>query len=99
MLNKKLAILTILVMIAPMVLSACGPTPEPVVIRETSVVVETVMVEQTPVEVTSIVEKEVVVTATPEPTTGPAGVAKITPQFKNPDTFVVITGAGEASPS
>ena len=42
---KKLAILTLLVMIAPIVLAACGPTPEPVTIVETSVVVETVVVE------------------------------------------------------
>jgi len=73
MLNKKLAILTVLVMIATVVLAACGPTPEPVVIKETSVVVETVVVEKegkTVVEeVTAIVEveKEVVVTATPVP--------------------------------
>jgi oligopeptide transport system substrate-binding protein len=73
MFNKKLAILVVLVMIAPIVLAACGPTPEPVIIKETSVVVETVVVEkegETVVEeVTAIVEveKEVVVTATPEP--------------------------------
>ncbi len=68
---KKLAILTVLVMIASGVLAACGPTPEPIVIRETSVVVETVVVEkagETVVqEATKIVEVEKVVTATPEP--------------------------------
>ena len=31
MFNKKLAILVVLVMVAPIVLAACGPTPEPVV--------------------------------------------------------------------
>ena len=77
MFSKKLAILVVLVMIAPIILAACGPTPEPVVIKETSVVIETVIVEkegETVVqEVTAIVEveKEVevekVVTATPEP--------------------------------
>jgi ABC-type oligopeptide transport system substrate-binding subunit len=71
MLNKRLAILTVLVMIAPIILAACGPTPEPIVIKETSIVVETVVVEkegQTVVEeVTSVVEVEKVVTATPEP--------------------------------
>jgi oligopeptide transport system substrate-binding protein len=71
MLNKKLAILAALVMIASLVLAACGPTPEPVVIKETSVVVETVVVEregETVIEeVTSVVEIEKVVTATPEP--------------------------------
>jgi len=95
MLNKKLAILAIAVMIVPMILTACGPTPAPVVVKETSVVVQTVVVEQTPVEVTSIVEKEVVVTATPEPTAGAAEVPVVSPEFKNPDTYVVITGAGE----
>jgi len=99
MLNKKLAILTIVVMIAPLVLSACGPTPEPVVIKETSVVVETVVVEkegQTVVqEATRIVEKEVVVTATPEPEATEPSMAAVSPEFKNPDTLVYVTGAGE----
>ena len=97
--NKKLAILTLVVMIAPMVLAACGPTPEPVVIKETSVVVETVVVEkegQTVVEeATKIVEVEKVVTATPEPEPTEPPMAVISPEFKNPDTYVVITGAGE----
>ena len=68
---KKLAILTLLVMIAPIVLAACGPTPEPVTIVETSVVVETVVVEvegeKVVQEQTVVVETEKVVTATPEP--------------------------------
>jgi len=62
--NKKLVILTIAVLIIPMILSACGATPTAEVIKETSVVKETVMVEGKPVEVTKVVE--VVVTATPE---------------------------------
>jgi peptide/nickel transport system substrate-binding protein len=102
MLSKKLAILTILVMIAPLVLAACGPTPvppEPVVIKETSIVVETVEVEvkgETVVEeVTKVVEVETVVTATPEPEPEEAPLAAVSPEFKNPDTYVVITGAGE----
>jgi peptide/nickel transport system substrate-binding protein len=99
MLNKKLAILTIVVLIAPMVLSACGPTPEPVVVKETSVVVETVVVEkegETVVqEATRIVEKEVVVTATPEPEPTEPPVAAVSPEFKNPDTYVSVGGAGE----
>jgi peptide/nickel transport system substrate-binding protein len=97
MLNKKLAILTIVVMIAPLVLSACGPTPAPQIIKETSVVVETVMVEgqQVPVEVTKVVEVEKVVTATPVPEEVAPPPPKVSPEFKNPDTYVVITGAGE----
>jgi hypothetical protein len=99
MLNKKLAILTLVVMIAPLVLGACGPTPEPVVIRETSVVVETVVVEkegETVVEeATRIVEVEKVVTATPEPEPTEPPMAAVAPEFKNEDTYVVVQGAGE----
>jgi peptide/nickel transport system substrate-binding protein len=47
--NRKLAILVILVMVAPIVLAACGPAPEPQI-------VEKVVTQQ--VEVTKIVEKE-----------------------------------------
>jgi peptide/nickel transport system substrate-binding protein len=74
--NKKLAILVVLVMIAPMVLAACGPTPEPQIIEKivTQVVEqtikETVIVEGTPevVEkvVTEVVEVEKLVTPEPE---------------------------------
>ncbi len=99
MLNKKLATLTVLVMIAPLVLAACGPTPEPVVIKETSVVVETVVVEkegeEVQVEVTKVVEVEKVVTATPEPEAEEAPLPVISPSNRNPDTYMVITGAGE----
>jgi peptide/nickel transport system substrate-binding protein len=51
-----------------------------------------------PVVQTVIVEKEgkqVVVTATPKPAEGETAVARVSPEFKNPDTFTVITGAGE----
>ena len=55
--SKKLVVL---VMIAPLVLSACGGTPEPEVIYET--IVETVVVEGETVEkeVTKVVEQTVV---------------------------------------
>jgi peptide/nickel transport system substrate-binding protein len=99
MFSKKLAILVILVMVAPLALAACGPTPEPVVIKETSVVVETVVVEKEGEavieEVTSVVEVEKVVTATPEPEATEPPLAAISPEFKNPDTYVAITAAGE----
>ncbi len=99
MLNKKLAILTIVVMIAPLVLVACGPTAEPVVVKETSVVVETVIVEQegeTVIqEATRIVEVEKVVTATPEPEATEPPVSDVSPEFANPDTYVFVAGAGE----
>ncbi len=71
---KLSAVLVVLAMLAAN-LVACGPTPEPQIIRETVVVTEkqtVVVTEREEVEVTKIVteEKEVekVVTATPEPT-------------------------------
>jgi peptide/nickel transport system substrate-binding protein len=72
---KLMAILVVVVMLAGG-LAACGPTPEPQVVKETVVVTEkeTVVVtekEEVQVEVTTIVKEEVpvetVVTATPEP--------------------------------
>jgi peptide/nickel transport system substrate-binding protein len=79
--NKKMWMSLFSVLVAlSMVLVACGPTPAPVEIKETTIVKETqivketvketVIVEGTPQvvekEVTTVVEK--VVTATPEPT-------------------------------
>jgi oligopeptide transport system substrate-binding protein len=73
--SKKLAILVVLMIVAPIVLAACGATPEPEVVVQTVVVEQTKIVEQAGEEVTvvetvvveQVVEKEVVVTATPEP--------------------------------
>jgi peptide/nickel transport system substrate-binding protein len=107
MLNKKLAILAVLAMVAPMILTACGATPEPQVIEKVVtevvevVVTEVVEVAGTPEVVEKVVtevvetEVEVVVTATPEPEPTEPPLAAIAPEFKNPDTYVVITGAGE----
>jgi ABC-type transport system substrate-binding protein len=74
MFSKKLAILVILMMIAPVVLAACGPTPEPEVVVE----VQTVVVEQTKIvekEGETITEVETVVVEVtappPEPTPEP----------------------------
>lgn len=69
-----LATLSLLV-VAGLILAACGPTPTPQVIEKpvevTRVVVETKVVQGAPVEVTKIIKeevtKEVVVTATPVP--------------------------------
>ncbi|MGD8737104.1 MAG: hypothetical protein PVJ85_10155, partial [Anaerolineae bacterium] len=70
--NKKVLILAGLVTILSLVLAACGPTPEPQVVRETVVVTEkeTVVIteeKEVEVEVTKVVTEEVekVVTATP----------------------------------
>ena len=95
MLNRKLAFLALVVMLAPMVLAACAPSPTPIVVKETSVVKETVVVELTPIEVTKVVEVERVVTATPVPEEVTPPPPKVSPEFKSPDTFLVVTGAGE----
>lgn len=89
MLNKKLALLTVLVMLAPIILAACGPTPEPVIIKETSVVVETVVVEkegETVVEeVTKVVEVEKVVTEVVEKEVEVVVTATAVPEPEGPD--------------
>jgi hypothetical protein len=63
--NRKLMLLAVVVMIAPMVLAACGSTPEPQTVVQTveveKTVVETV-VETVEVEVVKTVEVEVVKT-------------------------------------
>ncbi len=82
--NKKLAIIVVLLMIAPMVLAACGATAEPIVetvIVEGEKIIETVVVEQTKIvteageEVvkveTVIVEKETIIEVTPTPEPAP----------------------------
>jgi peptide/nickel transport system substrate-binding protein len=83
--NKKWAIFIVLVMVASMVLAACGATPEPQVVVQT--VKETVIVEGTPqvvekevtqvvketVQVEATVEVQVEVTATPAPSTRTGG--------------------------
>lgn len=80
--NKKLFSLVSLLIVAAMVLAACGPTPEPEVVEKIvtqvveKTVVETVVVEGTPevVEkvVTQVVEKPVVETVEVEVTAPPA---------------------------
>lgn len=71
-------------LISSMVLASCAtPTPE--------TVVETVIVTQE-VEGETV---EVVVTATPEPEPTEEPLSDVAPEFKNPDTYVVVTGAGE----
>lgn len=80
--RSKLFIFGSLLIIISVILSACQPAaPE--------TIVQTVIVEGKPVEV--------VVTATAAPAEGETteSVAKISPEFKNPDTMTIITGAGE----
>jgi len=65
--HKKLALLVVLAMIAPLALAACGPTPEPIIqtveVEKEVPVVQTIEVEKTVVE-TVQVEKEVTVVET-----------------------------------
>jgi len=81
--RSRLFLLVSILMMASMLLSACQPAPAP----EPEKVIVTVMVEGKPVEV--------VVTATPVPEAGAEAAPKVSPTFNNPDTFTMITGAGE----
>ena len=80
--RKKWYMWVALLAVGSMLLAACG-APEVVTVEVTRMVEGQTQVEQ------------VVVTATPEPAEGEAPLAVISPEFKNPDTYVVITGAGE----
>jgi len=96
MLNRKLAFLAVLVMVVPMVLAACGPTPEPVV----KTVVETVVVEQTKIvekegKVETIIETvvetvEVEVPVEVEVTAAPEDVAPAEIVAPRPDTYTFV---------
>jgi peptide/nickel transport system substrate-binding protein len=105
--NKKLAILVVLMMLAPMVLAACGPTPEPQVIEKVvtevveKVVTEVVEVMGTPeivekvvtevVEVDKEVEKIVEVTAVPEPVDRMGGWLDTVVFVEEPDSDAAVT--------
>jgi peptide/nickel transport system substrate-binding protein len=93
--SKKLAILVVLVMIAPMVLAACGAAPEPEVIVQTVQVEVTKIIEKEGEKVTVVetqvvevevpVEVEVEVTAVPEEEpAAPTGAP-------DPETYTFIT--------
>jgi peptide/nickel transport system substrate-binding protein len=90
--KDKLSILFALLVIASMVLSSCA-TPTAVPVVETVVVTQIVEREGETVVETQIVE--VMVTPTPEPEETEPPVAAVSPEFKNPDTYMVVTGAGE----
>jgi len=101
MFNKKLAILVVLMMIAPIVLAACGPTPEPKIEIQTVVVEQTKIVEkegevQTVVE-TVVVEKEkevevqVEVTPTPAPVDRKGGWLDMIVYLEEPSDQAAIT--------
>ena len=89
--RSKLLIFVSLIIAISMLLGACQPAPAPQA-AEPEMIVQTVIVEG---EV-----KEVVVTATPAPQEPEESAAEesapvVSPNFNNPDTMVIITGAGE----
>lgn len=94
--RMALASFSVLVVLS-MIASQCGAPAAPETIVQTVVVKETVVVEKEGQKVVETVEvvKEVMVTATPEPETTEAPLNVVAPDFKNEDTYVVITGAGE----
>ena len=94
MVNKKLAILIVLVMLTPLIITACGPTPEPVVVIETVPVEVTRVIkeegeERTVVE-TVIVEVAKEVTPLPPTEVPPTPV----PELQETDTVVIAHAAG-----
>jgi ABC-type transport system substrate-binding protein len=87
MYRSKVWTLVGLIVALSMFLSACGPAeaPTPAIVEVTRVV-----------EVGGEMKTEtVIVTATPEPEPTEEPMAQISPDFKNPDTYVVVVGAGE----
>ncbi|MDY6877122.1 MAG: ABC transporter substrate-binding protein [Chloroflexota bacterium] len=85
MLNKRLFALASLIVVAGMLVTACQPE----VVEKEVIVTQVVEVEG------ETVVEEVVVTATPEPEPTEEPMEQISPDFKNPDTYVVVQGAGE----
>ena len=86
--TKIFALLSLLMVVslASMALAACAPAaPETIV--ETVEVVKTQIVE--------IAGTPMVITATPEPQPSGEPLKVVSPEFKNPDTYMVIGGAGE----
>lgn len=88
MFSKRVAILAVLVMIASVVLAACGPTPTPQVIIQTVPVEVTKVVEVkgTPQTIVETVQVEVTVPPTPAP---PPGQAKFV--APRPETYTFVT--------
>lgn len=82
--KKTLSVIFGLLVVASMLLAACQP--------QVQTVVETVVVEK---EGEKVVETVIVEVPVAEATEAPEQVAKVSPEFKNPDTYVAITGAGE----
>jgi len=92
---KKWSMLLAILVVTSMLLTAC-PAPQPQIQEKVVEKVVTQVVEKEKV-VEKPVEKvvEVVVTAAPTPVPAEPGLPVISPTFKNPDTYVVVDGAGE----
>ncbi len=88
MFSKKLAILVVLAMIAPLMLTACGPTPEPVVI--TVPVEVTKIIEQAGEQVVVIETQIVEVPVTPVPEEEPV-VEEGVFVAPDPETYTYVT--------
>ncbi len=107
MMSKRVGLFLLVSILLGLVAACGGAAPEPQVIIETVVVTEKVEVEVIKevegetvtvieeVEVEVVKEVEVVVTATPEPEPEEPALAAIVPDFKNEDTYMAISGAGE----
>ncbi len=86
--RNKIYFLASRVILAGVLLAACAPTaPTPEKIIQTVEVIETQIVE--------VASTPIVVTATPPPEPTEASLKPVSPEFKNPDTYVIIGGLGE----
>ena len=90
--RKPIFLLISILVLASMVLGACAPqaAPTPEKIIETVEVVKTQIVEVAGTPQTIV---ETVVVTPPPATTEP--LKDVSPEFKNPDTYMVVHGAGE----
>jgi peptide/nickel transport system substrate-binding protein len=91
--NNRLALLVVLVLIAPFILAACGPTPEPEVLVETVVVEQTGIVTQARETVDEIQTVEIVVEVTdvPEPVERMGGWFDTVIFLEEPDSDAAIS--------
>jgi peptide/nickel transport system substrate-binding protein len=88
MLSRRRTIVLVSLLTGATLLAGCAqPTPE--VIERTVVITKEVVKEGETVVETAVV------TATPEPEQTEEPLSKISPDFKNEDTYMVVTGAGE----
>lgn len=87
MTKRNISLILALLVISSMILTSCSQAT-PVI--QTVVVTQVVEREGQTVIETQIIE----VTPTPEPVVTES-LAAVSPEFKNPDTYMVITGAGE----